>query len=152
MASGQEHDKAIKIWTLPLGLLISIISNAQFGIIFSISFLVGGLWLSPDLDTLSIPLKRWGFIKIIWLPYRKIIKHRSFLSHGIVIGTTIRLVYIIGITIVFSDLISKIFDLDPIISMNHLKIVQTLYPEKTLAIFMGIETSAWIHLIKDAYD
>ena len=149
MASGLEHDKAIKIWTVPLGILIGIICNAQLGIIFGITFLIGGLWLSPDLDTLSIPLRRWGLLRIIWLPYRKLIKHRSFFSHGILIGTTIRLLYLIGITILISYLVSKIFDIDPILSINSLKLIKDLYPEELLASFVGIEASAWLHLIKD---
>ena len=149
MASGLEHDKAIKIWTLPLGLLTSIIFNAQIGIIFSIAFLVGGLWLSPDLDTFSRPLKRWWLFQIIWWPYRKIIKHRSILTHGILIGTTLRLLYLIGITLLIHYIINKIFVLDPILVINKFKIVDTLYSKETLTIFMGVETSAWIHLIKD---
>tara|TARA_Y100001968_G_scaffold33800_1_gene25979 strand:+ start:4138 stop:4596 length:459 start_codon:yes stop_codon:yes gene_type:complete len=149
MASGLEHDKAIKIWTVPLGLCISMIFGIDIGVLFSVSFLLGGLWLSPDLDTLSTPLKRWGLLKIIWWPYKKIIKHRSYLSHGILIGTTIRLGYLLGITMLTSYLVSIVTDLHLIISINNLKSIQTLYPEQLLAAFIGIEASAWIHLIKD---
>tara|TARA_Y100001968_G_scaffold115131_1_gene104514 strand:- start:203 stop:661 length:459 start_codon:yes stop_codon:yes gene_type:complete len=149
MASGREHDKAIKIWTVPLGILISIIFNARIGLCFSIAFLLGGLWLSPDLDTLSIPLKRWGLLQFLWWPYRKFIKHRSWLSHGIFIGTTMRLVYLIGIITIFSYAIEKIFNLDSINLLNNIKQIYDSSPKEIFGFLVGIEASAWIHLIKD---
>ena len=50
--------------------------------------------LGPDLDILSIQYKRWGPIRWIWLPYQIAIKHRSTLSHGPIIGTALRVVYL----------------------------------------------------------
>ncbi|MEM9770744.1 MAG: metal-binding protein, partial [Cyanobacteria bacterium P01_D01_bin.73] len=57
-------------------------------------FAAGGFFLSPDLDIHSVPYKRWGPFRWIWLPYRKMFRHRSPWTHGLVVGTTIRIVYL----------------------------------------------------------
>jgi len=63
-----------------------------------------GVILSPDLDIKGtradkivrrgmglIPTVIWG---LIWNPYSYFIPHRSIISHGLIIGTVIRLLYI----------------------------------------------------------
>jgi uncharacterized metal-binding protein len=57
-------------------------------------FMFGGLMFGPDLDIYSRQFQRWGFLRWIWLPYQKSLRHRSFLSHGPIIGTTLRVVYL----------------------------------------------------------
>ena len=62
-----------------------------------------GVILTPDLDVKGtradnlvrnkigyIPALVWG---ILWNPYSKLIPHRSIWSHGLIIGTVIRLLY-----------------------------------------------------------
>ena len=34
-----------------------------------------GLHISPDLDTHSIAIKRWGILQRLWWPYQKLIPH-----------------------------------------------------------------------------
>ena len=60
-------------------------------LIAAASCLAGGLWLSPDLDTRSNALRRWGPLGFIWWPYRLLIPHRSLWSHGPVLGMGARL-------------------------------------------------------------
>ena len=149
MAPGLIHDQTIKACTLPIGVLISIIWNIQIGLFFTIAFFLGGLWLSPDLDTISNPLKRWGFLQNLWWPYRKIIKHRSIFSHGVLIGTTIRFVYLIGILTLTIYAINQIFNIELIPVIHSCQKLVILYPEESVAIFVGVEASAWVHLIQD---
>lgn len=65
---------------------------------------LSGILLTPDLDVKGtradkivrenaglIPAVVWG---LFWNPYSALIPHRSVLSHGLIIGTLIRLVYI----------------------------------------------------------
>lgn len=59
-------------------------------------FLFGGLMFGPDLDTRSIQSKRWGWLSWIWQPYRHSLRHRSWLSHGFLAGTLVRLIYVSG--------------------------------------------------------
>jgi uncharacterized metal-binding protein len=57
------------------------------------SYLASGLVFSPDLDLHSRPYRRWGPLRFIWLPYQKIIPHRSWISHSFVFGPLIRVFY-----------------------------------------------------------
>jgi len=50
--------------------------------------------LGPDLDIYSVQYTRWGPLRWIWLPYQIAIKHRSPYSHGPVIGTVLRVIYL----------------------------------------------------------
>ena len=48
-------------------------------------FLFSTFYLSPDLDTDSSVYHRWGYLKMLWWPYKKLCKHRQR-SHGIITG------------------------------------------------------------------
>ncbi len=149
MASGQEHDKAIKIWFLPFGLLTSLFIGLHNGLIACIFFLIGGFWLSPDLDTRSNALKRWGYLKIIWRPYRKAIPHRSLFSHGPLIGTVLRLFYLCVVTAFIQFILQKLGLEITFFSIQLLKELANQYPQETFAMLLGLEVSAWLHLIQD---
>ncbi len=58
------------------------------------SYMFATLYLSPDLDLKSRIYNRWSVLRFIWYPYRKIIHHRSWLSHSGPISATIRLFYL----------------------------------------------------------
>ncbi len=60
------------------------------------SYLVSGLLFSDDLDIHSIEYRRWKLLRFLWLPYQKLIRHRSWLSHGLIIGAALRIVYFAG--------------------------------------------------------
>ncbi len=150
MATGQNHDKATKACTLPFGLVISLIAGLQLGTISAFGFLVGGLWLSPDLDTLSRPLQRWGVLKSFWWPYRKFIPHRSFLSHGPFIGTMIRLIYVMTVIILILFVLMPFkVAITPLMAIKSTKEILNQHYPQILAITGGLEASAWLHLIKD---
>lgn len=48
-------------------------------LIFAASFIISSWCLSPDLDTLSIPRKRWWYFGLIWSPF----SHRGVLHSWI---------------------------------------------------------------------
>lgn len=58
------------------------------------SFAFSGLMFSGDLDLKSVQYKRWGWFRWIWIPYQKMVPHRSPLSHGPVLGLATRLIYL----------------------------------------------------------
>jgi uncharacterized metal-binding protein len=61
---------------------------------YAAGYLIGTLWLSPDLDLNgTLPQKRWGPLKILWYPYARAFKHRG-VSHGFVFGPLTRLLYL----------------------------------------------------------
>jgi hypothetical protein len=60
MASGRNHDRAITI-TTPIMLAAAIASGyADAGLIATASYYLAGMYLSPDLDLVSRPYKRWA--------------------------------------------------------------------------------------------
>lgn len=58
-----------------------------------------GLWFSPDLDIWSDPTKRWGVLNLYWYPYRKLIKHRSPVSHTLLVSTLLRALYFLPLVL-----------------------------------------------------
>ena len=146
MASGQHHDRATLGWSLPIGLAAgSLLGPTAGGIAFT-AFLFGGLWLSPDLDTQSNALHRWGPLGVIWWPYRRLIPHRSIWSHGPLVGTAVRLLVLLGWTVLISSLVpainpNKVLTALPWALQNH--------PQQTAALLLGLEASVWLHLLQD---
>jgi uncharacterized metal-binding protein len=137
MASGKNHDRGIYFATPIIG-IIGTAYNLEFGIVAAASHLLGGLYLSPDLDLVSKPYKRWGWLRWIWIPYQKFIPHRSPLSHAPVLGSLIRLTYL-------SLWLSALWVIIPLLQQVEWMI--TL--EKMIAFLLGVELSALNHLLLD---
>ncbi|MBW4577746.1 MAG: metal-binding protein [Aphanothece sp. CMT-3BRIN-NPC111] len=95
MPSGRTHDR-ITLWSLPFvaGLTFGLTKSSDLTLIVAGSFLFSGLMFGPDLDIHSRQFIRWGWLRWIWIPYQKTLRHRSIFSHGPVIGTTLRVVYL----------------------------------------------------------
>lgn len=96
MPSGRTHD-SITLWSLPLiaGVTFERTRSSSLALLVSAGFLFSGLMFGPDLDIYSRQYKRWGPLRWIWLPYRKVLRHRSFLSHGPIVGTLVRIGYLL---------------------------------------------------------
>ena len=132
--------------SLPLGLVVAWPLGLSAGVITAAAFLVGGLWLSPDLDTRSNALHRWGPLGGIWWPYRRLIRHRSIWSHGPLIGTATRLSLLLAWTLLVSVLIPSI---SPSLVLTNLQNTLQQYPQQATAMLLGLEASVWLHLIQD---
>jgi uncharacterized metal-binding protein len=104
MSSGRTHDQ-ITLISLPIltGISLALTRNAELTLWVAGSFLFGGLMFGPDLDIHSNQSVRWGWLRWMWQPYRRAIPHRSALSHGPVIGTVCRLLYV-GLWIILISL------------------------------------------------
>lgn len=109
MPSGKTHDK-VTYWTTPLPAIIGWFAthNLLATMILTISYIFAGLMFSGDLDTKSVQYKRWKWFRWIWIPYQKLIKHRSPFSHGLILGTITRLAYLSIWLVLAFLLISKI--------------------------------------------
>jgi uncharacterized metal-binding protein len=140
MASGKVHDRAITI-TTPALLAAAIASgHAEVGLIATASYYISGMYLSPDLDLVSRPFKRWGLLRFIWLPYQRLIpRHRHWLSHGPVIGSAVRLVYL-------ATWLSPLLVLFP--GLQRIQWVGVTLPN-VVAFLVGVELSALNHLLLD---
>lgn len=152
MAKSKTHDNLIYL-TTPLIVIgstyvsqfLSVNQNIYIPLM-TFMYIAGGLYLSPDLDIVSTPYNRWHFLKFIWLPYQKWITHRSIFSHGLIIGTIIRLLYlsfIIGVlaaAISYNTILSFYLNLYNFLSKHYVY---------SLSSFIFIELSSICHIIAD---
>ncbi|PMB43261.1 metal-binding protein [Fischerella thermalis CCMEE 5319] len=155
MPSGQTHDR-ITLWALPFvaGATFVQTKSGNLTLLVASGFMFGGLMFGPDLDIYSRQYQRWGLLRWIWIPYQKSLRHRSFLSHGPIIGTTLRIIYlsgVVGILIILVTVVAQILGngnwsgqfLNETVgrSLNHI-------PE-LLALFLGLELGAMSHSLSD---
>ena len=108
MASGRRHDRTTWLLALPFGLLWAPGLGLAGVTTAGLAFLLGGLLLSPDLDTRSNATRRWGPLRPLWWPYRKGVPHRSLLSHSPVLGTAGRLAYLAALLLAGSALLAPL--------------------------------------------
>ncbi len=157
MPSGITHDR-ITLWTLPwvAGITYGVTCDGELTLILSGGFLFSGLMFGPDLDIFSIQYQRWGLFKFIWLPYRRFLRHRSLLSHGLIIGTCIRIIYLLVIIAFVSIFVVAIAQLFFGFTWNwqdftrqQLNLLIKQYLTETTAIFLGLELGAMSHSISD---
>ncbi len=138
MASGKNHDRSI-LFASPIVLAVGgYYWGLEIGIIVGASHFIGGWYLSPDLDLKSLPWKRWGLLKFIWIPYQKFIPHRSPLSHAPVLGSVIRLLYLGACLLPLWLLFPGLQQIQWAIGWGELS-----------AFLIGIELSALNHLLLD---
>ncbi len=146
LATGRRHDQSIWILSLPLGIAVGLVLGWAAALIAAASCLAGGLWLSPDLDTRSNALRRWGALSFLWWPYRLLIPHRSLWSHGPLLGTTVRLTVLLTWCLIMSMAVPAF---SPAMLLTTLQQLMRQHPQELIALLVGLESSAWIHLILD---
>jgi uncharacterized metal-binding protein len=118
-------------------------------------FMFGGLMFGPDLDIYSRQYQRWGFLRWIWLPYQKSLRHRSFLSHGPLIGTTLRVVYLSSLLAVLMVVILAVGEKFGNVAVTWQDVERTVgrslssYATEFLALFLGLELGAMSHSLSD---
>ena len=146
LATGRRHDQSIWVLSLPLGIAVGLVLGWAAALIAAASCLAGGLWLSPDLDTRSNALRRWGALGFLWWPYRLLIPHRSLWSHGPLLGTTARL----GVLLTWGLIVILVVPaLSPAMLLTAIQRLIQQHPREFIACLVGLEGSAWIHLILD---
>lgn len=102
-----------------------------------IGFYAGTELITPDLDTDSAAIKRWGRLKIFMLPYKWAFRHRQS-SHNIVYGAVVRILYI---SLIISGLYYLLFK-----SLPHVAIISSVY----IFIFLiGIIIANGMHVLLD---
>lgn len=167
MPSGRTHD-SITLWSLPLlaGLTFASTQSSGLTLFVSGSYLFSGLMFGPDLDVYSQQYKRWGVLRWIWLPYRRSLRHRSFWSHGLVVGTIGRVIYLLiwvgllgscGIvaSAIAYQLLGKASGWFVLAqqwwsrSAGLMAEMPQRYPMEAIAIAVGLEFGAMSHVISD---
>jgi uncharacterized metal-binding protein len=149
MASGRRHDVTTWVLSLPFGLLWWPWLGIGGTISAALAFLLGGLWLSPDLDTRSNPSRRWGPLAVLWWPYRRGLRHRSLLSHSPLLGSALRLAYLAALLLGLSALLAPLGTPGP---GRLLELGRGLWHRQrplVMVALAGVEASSWLHLLQD---
>jgi len=159
MPSGKVHDKIAIISTIPVFITGYSLFNISMDkcIILTLCTLFSQLMFGPDLDAKSTQYKRWGLFRWIWLPYRKIFRHRSRFSHGLILGPILRCIYLLCfafITIIgINFLLYKYFNITVALKMLYIikKIVLKLhcFNPFILLVISGFFIGAAIHTLTD---
>ncbi len=157
MPSGKNHDR-ITFLCLPLiiGIATLVTRSSQLICLLVGGFLFSGLMFGPDLDIYSIQYKRWGLLRWLWLPYQKFLSHRSIFSHGLLIGTIIRIIYLLTVIFAISAFSIAIFQLFWGFEWNwqefvfsRFRLIVTVYPQEAIALLVGLELGAMSHSVAD---
>ncbi|CBN56876.1 MULTISPECIES: metal-binding protein [Kamptonema] len=156
MPSGRTHD-SITLWSLPFvaGLTFGQTQNGNLTLLVSGGFLFGGLMFGPDLDIYSCQYQRWGWLRWLWLPYQKSLRHRSLLSHGPLIGTALRILYLatwVAVLGIVGIQVAKFFwglqwNWDEFVRLM-LRSLSENYTE-CFALYIGLELGAMSHSLSD---
>ena len=103
MASGKAHRRTTIILSVPLGISIGVWTTDIFAGLCCFSGCIFGLWIHPDLDIDKYA--RWP-----WRAYARAMWHRHIWSHLPLLGTALRLAYLLTIP---SLMLNMFIDISP---------------------------------------
>ncbi|MGB9757862.1 MAG: DUF2227 family putative metal-binding protein [Candidatus Bipolaricaulaceae bacterium] len=85
----------VELAFLPVVLLLAFLFGLGKELLpLGLAYLLGSLFLSPDLDLWgSRATRRWGILRFLWRPYSFLFRHRG-LSHHPVLGPLSRFLYL----------------------------------------------------------
>jgi uncharacterized metal-binding protein len=138
MPNCKTHDIITAVMTpVVAGVTYYVTKDIKITGIILVLYLFASLMFNGDLDIESRPYNRWLFLKFIWIPYQHMFHHRSVFTHGLVIGTIVRILYLATIPLV-------------ILCFKHdLGIIKTISIHLALLVFIGLESGAAVHTIAD---
>lgn len=160
MPSGKNHDRITWLclpWIVSVAMLIT--REAGLTLLTALGFVFSGLMFGPDLDIYSIQYQRWGWLKFIWLPYQKGLKHRSVLSHGFLIGTILRILYLLLIFWLIAIFCLAIAQLILGFAWNWqsflietYQVIKSYYLAEVITLSIALELGAMSHYLADNID
>lgn len=149
MANGKEHEK-INLFFLAIGIGGALFVSQHFihGVSVVLGYVFGTYLMNPDLDLKSLPYRRWGLLRFIWIPYQTF-KHRSIWTHGYVIGDVIRYAYLTTWFILFAYVISYITGVPHSTYVGYLLGAMVHYKSSLLSFIFGNMLSSAAHILTD---
>lgn len=140
MPCGKTHDN-ITIILVPIifGVTYYFTNNLIDSSILLLFYLFSSFMFNGDLDVVSKPYNRWWILKFIWIPYQMMFKHRSVFTHGIIIGTIIRLIYLTPILFIITHFNQT----------NIYQIISLFETKDILITLIGLELGSVIHTTSD---
>lgn len=159
MSNGATHAKVTTITAVPVGMLAMVSSGDNFGITaVSVAGCLFGLVCEPDLDQPGITQSEgrllhhrfmWPvgvFWFAVWYPYARLIPHRSWASHLPVVGTAIRLIYLVSVLGFMGAILSPIF---PNLIDSVIVLVSQVPTDYAIVFFVSLATADVMHWIWD---
>ncbi len=141
---GRQTEQMCLLLLPAIATAIVVTTTLAIAAIFTAGYLFGTYWLSPDLDLKgAVRCRVWwrwkrAGLAWVWCAYPAIVGcHRSWLSHSIVIGTLLRIIYLCGIPTIAAIAIG--------INLSSL-----LFP--TAIAILGIESAAIVHYARDGFE
>lgn len=106
MPNHKTHDR-VGLFLTPavVGLAVATNMEANHAIVLVGSYVAATYLITPDLDTDSAPYYRWGILRALWYPYKRIMPHRSWMSHSGPISGTIRFLYFVLLSMLILGLL-----------------------------------------------
>lgn len=126
--------------------------------LFTTAYVFAGFACAGDLDLDSKEYRRWGPLRFIWWPYRALVPHRSWVSHGLIMGGLIRALYLAVVTTALTWVGAwGISRLGPHVDPNRvtndvwhsLTTLADLHPHAALALLSGFVLAGTTHSIAD---
>lgn len=91
---GYQHTALNMAFFAPLAAVGLALDQTVSVVAFGAGYLVGTLWITPDLDLRwNDAARRWGPLRFIWTPYHLFSRHRG-MSHTYLLGPLTRLLYL----------------------------------------------------------
>ena len=115
------------------------------GLAGTAAFLFASLAFNPDLDLDSDPYAHWGPLKWYWWAYKKFVPHRDIISHGPVIGTVFRLLYLSPLIAV----VLSAFVLTGKLTVDEIRTWATAHKITLAFVGGGLEVNSLLHIIAD---
>jgi uncharacterized metal-binding protein len=161
MPSGRTHD-LITILLAPLVAAATYYFTRDWVIagIATAAMIFGGLMFGPDLDIQSRQYARWGPLRFLWWPYKVLLPHRSRLSHSILLGTFIRIVYfllVVSITVAVALYLRDVFIYKTSTGVGQVRdalsqvweVFAPIRRDYLIAAFAGLWAGATSHTVSD---
>lgn len=161
MPSGKTHDRITFLLVVPTFLAAyAFTQELEVAILAALGMLFGGLMFGPDLDINSKQYYRWGFLRFLWWPYQKVFSHRSIFTHGIFVGTLVRIMYFFLITTLVSFIAVCLLEIvqgknpNPSLLLNAIssqiiEIIQHIPLNYLVATLLGVWLGAASHTLAD---
>lgn len=126
--------------------------------LFTAAYLFAGYACAGDLDLDSKEYRRWGPLRFLWWPYRLLVPHRSWISHGMILGGVIRVCYLAcACTLLAWAALWLVSYFGPHVDANGLTragwsslyLTAQAHPQQTVALLAGFILAGTAHSLAD---
>lgn len=141
MPEAPTHDGISLAVGTPIAIVAALFLPSDVVLTWFIAYVFSCFLLSPDLDLHSDPYLRWGPLRFIWKAYMKVVPHRSWVSHGLLVGSLIRVAYLLTIPglLLYASVRAGVLQENNVLRYWRYGVVALL----------GIEAGAVVHIVAD---